>query len=115
MISFYIVLVIFFEAVLNHGTTSSVGLGFRSAHDKFNLSAAAFFNSLPLIIFAFMYQINVPAIYTELNIKTLPTAKKVIVVGTSFASLLYIVAGIFGWISFSDGVTPEKYKEIFDA
>jgi hypothetical protein len=35
--------------------------------------------------------------------------------GTSFASVLYIVAGIFGWISFSAGVSPEKYKEIFDA
>jgi dihydrodipicolinate synthase/N-acetylneuraminate lyase len=34
--------------------------------------------------------------------------------GTSFASLLYIVAGIFGWITFSANLSPEEYKKIFD-
>lgn len=33
MVSFYIVLVIFFEAVLNHGYSESVGSGFSEAHD----------------------------------------------------------------------------------
>ena len=34
--------------------------------------------------------------------------------GTSFASLLYIVAGIFGWITFSANVSPEEYNAIMD-
>jgi amino acid permease len=55
VMSFYIVLVIFFEAVLSHGTSPSLGAGFKAGHEKANLSVLKIFNCLPLIIFAFMY------------------------------------------------------------
>lgn len=41
--------------------------------------------------------------------------KRVIVLGTLGASAMYLIAGIFGYISFTAGVTDEKYKQIFDA
>jgi amino acid permease len=55
MMSFYIVLVIFFEAVLGHGTSPTLKEGFTAGHDKASLSVLKIFNCLPLIIFAFMY------------------------------------------------------------
>jgi amino acid permease len=36
--------------------------------------------------------------------------KRVIVLGTLGASAMYLIAGIFGYISFTAGVTDEKYK-----
>ena len=66
-----------------------------------------FFSSLPLIIFSYMYQINIPALYSELEVKTIGNATKVIVVGTVLAAVVYISAGIFGYMAFADGSSEE--------
>ncbi len=59
----YVVLVIVFEALLDRGTSTTVAGGFKAGHDKANLSVTGIFSSLPLIIFSYMYQVNIPAIY----------------------------------------------------
>ena len=59
------------------------------------------FDSLPLIIFAFMYQPNTPAIYTELKVKNLANIRKVLGAGTALASVCYIVVGMFGYATFA--------------
>lgn len=99
--SFYIVLVIFFECILNHGTSPSVSAGFKAAHSGNQLSVAAIFNSLPLIIFAFMYQINIPAIYNELEEKSMKSMTNVLSYGTVGAGTLYSITGIFGFVAFA--------------
>ena len=66
-----------------------------------SVSVKGIFNSLPLIIFAFMYQPNCPAIYTELKVKSLPNMKVVLGAGTTLASVCYIVVGMFGYATFS--------------
>lgn len=99
--SFYIVLVIFFECVLNHGTSPSVSEGFKAAHDEKEISVFAIFNCLPLIIFAFMYQINIPAIFNELEVKTLKSMTEVLGYGTIGAGFLYCICGIFGFVAFA--------------
>jgi amino acid permease len=99
--SFFIVLVIFFECVLNHGTSPSVSEGFHEAAKKTDIKILTIFNCLPLIIFAFMYQINIPAIYDELNEKNMKSITKVLTFGTVGAGTLYIITGIFGIISFA--------------
>ena len=92
---------------MDHGTSRSVKLGFEAGREKKQLSITGFFSSLPLIIFSYMYQINVPALYSELEIKTISNGTKVIIIGTILAAIVYIMAGIFGYIAFADQSTEE--------
>lgn len=55
MVSFFIVLTIFFEAILLHGTSPSIEEGFQVGAERAVLDPPGIFNSLPLIIFGFMY------------------------------------------------------------
>lgn len=59
------------------------------------------FNSIPLIIFSYMYQPLIPAIYHELKARNLNNMKTVLASGTGFASLAYILVGLFGYITFA--------------
>ena len=67
MISVYIMLVIVFECLLDRGTSPTLSEGFKEGREKAHIDVPGIFNSLPLVIFAYMYQINIPAIYTELE------------------------------------------------
>ena len=61
-----------------------------------------------------MYQVNVPQIYQELEVKTLANAKKVIILGTILAAVAYIVGGIFGYIAFSNSDPADLDKWFSD-
>ena len=58
------------------------------------------FKSLPLIIFSYMYQPNIPALYTELNRRNMKNMKKVIGVGTALATTLFFMAALGGYVTF---------------
>ena len=63
-------------------------------------------SSFPLIIFAYMYQVNIPQLYTELEKRNQTQMSKVIVIGTIGAVILYIIVGVWGyvtWVNYSDG------------
>ena len=78
------------------------------------MSVKGVFTSLPLVIFAFMYQINIPAIYCELKVKSMVGMKKVLIGGTVFATICYMIIGIFGYIAFTGGnITDECRADIF--
>lgn len=109
LISFYIVLVIFFESVLDHGSSPSLGEGFQKAHEQTDIKVLTIFRCLPLIIFGYMYQINIPAIYGELSDKSMESMTKVLVFGTTGAGFLYLIVGIFGLAAFA-AVGPEGYS-----
>ena len=113
MVSFFIVLTIFFEAVMLHGTSPSLSEGFKIGAQRAKLDIPGMFNSLPLIIFGFMYQCNIPAIYNEMNERNLKKGKSVLYIGTIAAIVCYLVAGIFGYVTFSSGNSVEEYDEIF--
>lgn len=84
-------------------------------HEEVAISVKGVFTSLPLVIFAFMYQINIPAIYTELKVKNVAGMKKVLVTGTILASCCYMVIGIFGYIAFTGGSITEACRiDIFE-
>ena len=48
-----------------------------------------------------MYQINIPAIYSELENPDMGKIKRVIILGTIMAALAYVLAGIFGYVAFA--------------
>ena len=57
-------------------------------------------SSFPLIIFAYMYQVNIPMIYYELEKRNAVQMSKVLVAGTAVAVCLYILVGVFGYATF---------------
>ena len=88
--------------------------GFEAGWAKGKVSAAGVFNSLPLIIFGFMYQINVPALYCELKVRNMQNINTVLFQGTLFACFCYIIAGVFGYVSFAATTDEAQYKKIFE-
>ena len=57
-------------------------------------------SSFPLIIFAYMYQVNIPMIYTELEKREYHQMSKVLIFGTVGAVVLYIIVGVWGYATF---------------
>jgi len=63
VLSIFVVLVIVFEGILDRGTSSSLAAGFKAGAENTQITSSGIFSSLPLIIFSYMYQTNIPAIY----------------------------------------------------
>ena len=57
-------------------------------------------SSVPLIIFAYMYQVNIPMIYYELERRDKKAMGKVLLSGSIAAIVLYALVGIFGYVTF---------------
>ncbi|CAI2366833.1 unnamed protein product [Moneuplotes crassus] len=55
-------------------------------------------NALPFVVFSFMYQPNMPIIYTELNQKSYSKMNKVVTYGTTIGVVLYITVSTFGYL-----------------
>jgi len=66
----------------------------------FQLNFRGVVSSFPLIIFAYMYQVNIPMIYFELEKRNSKQMGKVLMGGTFSAVLLYALTGIFGFFTF---------------
>jgi len=55
---------------------------------------------VPLIIFAYMYQVNIPLIYYELERRNKTTMSGVLMKGSVAAIVLYALVGVFGYLTF---------------
>ena len=61
-----------------------------------------------------MYQINIPALYNELEEKSMKSMTTILTAGTAGAGLLYCIAGIFGIVAFAacrESGYPLNYNE----
>ncbi|TNV72093.1 hypothetical protein FGO68_gene7968 [Halteria grandinella] len=72
---------------------------FREA-DYLKLNPYGIFSTVPLIVFAYMYQINMPIIYAELKTRDYATMNRVVLRGTNSAIIMYSLTGIFGYLTF---------------
>jgi amino acid permease len=68
--------------------------------DFFKASPNGVFSTIPLIIFAYMYQINMPIIYAELKNQSYQTMNTVVKRGTNIVVVMYLLTGIFGYLTF---------------
>ena len=59
-----------------------------------------------MIIFAYMYQVNIPLISYELERRNAKRMSTVLVRGSVAAVILYALVGIFGYLTF---VNSDKY------
>ena len=109
LLSFFISLFVVFSIfVLSFKGTEADDFKVHDFRDRFNkaihinrLSINGVFNSLPLIIFSYMYQPNIPAIYHELKARNIMNMQKVLAIGTLLATCAYIMTGMFGYVTFA--------------
>ena len=106
LVSFYIVFAIVMICLTDRSVTPDLGPSLETAFKNFDISVMGVFNSIPLVIFSFMYQTNIPMIYVELEKKDLPHMWKVMRNGTVGATIAYLLAGIFGYATFAN------YKDV---
>ncbi|CDW73263.1 UNKNOWN [Stylonychia lemnae] len=102
MISIYIVVAIVFLCLFSREITPDLGHSFKTSISNFDINGFGIFNSLPIVIFAYMYQTNIPMIYVELEKKDLKHMWKVMKIGTAGATTAYLFAGVFGYTAFAD-------------
>ena len=105
MISIFLVMTIFvlsFDSSSPEEPDQDFGQRFDSAIKNNNISVNGIFSSIPLIVFSYMYQPLIPAIYHELTNKSVKKMNKILYLGTGLASCLYIMVGIFGYVTFSN-------------
>ena len=55
---------------------------------------------VPMILFAYMYQVNIPMIYYELDRRDQRRMKKVVWRGSIAGVFLYAFVGVFGYLTF---------------
>jgi len=82
-----------------------------AATDKNRVSINGIFNSLPMIVFLYMYTPNIPAIYHELTDKSIKKMSIVLFVGTCLATIIYFLVGFFGYATFVKNDQLEKLME----
>lgn len=103
--SLYLSLAVFFVFFCDKDLVPEPSQNFKDAN-LFDLSFSGVVSSFPLIIFAYMYQVNIPQLYTELEKRDQTQMSKVIMIGTIGAVGLYIVVGVFGyvtWVNYNPG------------
>jgi len=71
-----------------------------SEMEAFKVSFDGIVSTVPLIIFAYMYQVNIPMIYVELERRNAKEMGAVIGLGSSVAVIFYVMVGIFGYATF---------------
>ena len=101
LLSIYIVIAIVFICLVDREVTPDLGKSFATGFANFDISVMGVFNSLPLVIFSYMYQTNIPMIYVELEKKDLKHMWKVMRNGTIGATVAYLCAGVFGYVTFA--------------
>ncbi|TNV79783.1 hypothetical protein FGO68_gene1776 [Halteria grandinella] len=101
-ISIYLVLAIVCTCLFDKGVTPSVSLSFQTAFTSTRvLGWQSFLNSLPVVMFSFLYQTNIPMIYNEIEVQTTRQMWKVMQYTTIGAVVAYLLAGVFGFVTFS--------------
>lgn len=67
----------------------------------FILNESGLTGSFPFLIFAYMYQVNIPSIYEGLNQRSPERMSKVITNSTVFVVGFYVMVGFFGYALFA--------------
>lgn len=103
VISIYIAMAIMIVCLTNNNPliTPDLNKSFRIAISNFNINTLGVFNSLPIVMFSYMYQTNIPMLYVELEKKDLKDMWNVMLYGTVGVTISYLMAGIFGYVTWA--------------
>ena len=95
--SFYLVMCIVFMFFLDKNLVPSMETAWNESK-KFHISEQGLLNGVPFVIFAFMYQPNIPIIYRELTDKSYSKMNKVVTSGSGFVVVMYTLVSTFGYL-----------------
>lgn len=99
---------------LNRNVVPDIGKNLRRA-EYFKLSPHGIIHGIPYIVYAYMYQPNIPMIYRELNYKSYRRMEKVITRGAGSVVVLYVLAAVFGYLGLaSNPLGLKKLRESKD-
>jgi amino acid permease len=112
--SVYLSLAVFFVFYCDKEMVPDPAQNFKDA-ELFTLSFTGVVSSFPFIIFAYMYQVNIPMIYTELERRNAKQMSKVLIFGTVGAVVLYIIVGVWGYVTFTNNPTVTAEEALKDA
>jgi len=59
---------------------------------------------MPFIIFAYMYQPNIPPIYRELKNASYNLMLKIVLCGTGLVIIVYLIAATFGYLTWAGSI-----------
>jgi amino acid permease len=97
----YVVLAIIGVCLFNRDLNPNLKESIDATLTNTSMSAVGFLNSFPLIIFSFMYQPNIPAVFSELNQKTLPEISSILSKASLIAIAVFLLSGFFGYATFA--------------
>ena len=89
------------ECLFDRNVTPDLGHNLVISAENFDISALGIITSFPLIVFSFMYQPNLPAMYQELQQRDFRNMKIILWTSTTIAVASYCLAGYFGFASFA--------------
>ena len=113
--AFQIFLTVLFSFFFDRKTVPSVEAAWERSK-LFVFSFNGIVDSVPLIVFAFMFQVNVPQIQEELERQNYRRMRTVLSWGVFLTFLLYVGTGVFGYLSFDLHPTRDlKQKNILIA
>jgi len=89
--SFYLVMCLVFMFFIDRGLVPSINDSLHDATWK-QITFDGLIDAIPFVVFAFMYQPNIPIIYRELRQKNYTKMNTIVVSGSCFVVVLYILA-----------------------
>ena len=95
--SIYVVLCLVMMFLFNKDLVPDISYNIQNAR-YFKFSSESIIEGIPYVVYAYMYQPNIPMIYRELNYKSYNRMEKVISRGAGSVVVLYLFAAIFGYI-----------------
>lgn len=96
----YLCFAVMFSFFLDRRTVPDIQAAWDRAR-MFNVSFKGVVTSMPMILFAYMFQVNIPQIFKELERRNYKNMSKVVYAGTSLTVTLYTMIGVFGYLSFN--------------
>jgi amino acid permease len=97
--TFYVSIVVTIIFFTNRTLVPNPWDNFRNAtYFKFSFQGIA--ECVPMILFAYMYQVNIPMIYHELERRNQQRMGKVVWRGSIAGIILYASVGVFGYLTF---------------
>lgn len=95
--SFYLVICLVIMFFVDKNLVPNITESFDTA-SYIKISYEGLINGVPYIVFAFMYQPNIPMIYRELNDRNYRRMDKVVVRGSGGVVFIYALATMFGYL-----------------
>jgi amino acid permease len=96
-----LMMVIVFELFTNDNVVQNINKNFESAK-LLIVEWDSTIETIPFIVFLYMYQGIIPQYYKELRNRSLKKMDKILLKGSSMMITIYFFVGFFGYITFAD-------------